>query len=118
MELAVCLPLLVLISLATIEACGMIYLKQSLKIAAYESARVAIVPGAELSNVQAQCDLVLGNRNIRGYALATNPPDPATVRGGEFLQVSVTAPCLPNSLIGGWFYQDRSFTEAVEVMVE
>ncbi|XZE53653.1 TadE/TadG family type IV pilus assembly protein [Planctomycetaceae bacterium SH139] len=117
-ELAVCLPLLVLISLATIEACAMIYLKQSLKIAAYEGARVGIVPGADPTNVLAQSDLILVNRDIADYGVTLARADPRSLQPGDFFRVSVSAPCTPNSLIGGWFYDDRQFTESVEVMAE
>ncbi len=44
-ELAVCMPVIVLVVLATIESCAMIFLQQSLSIAAYEGARVALAPG-------------------------------------------------------------------------
>jgi len=117
-ELAVCLPLLVLISLATVEACAMIYLKQSLKIAAYEGARVGMVPGADPTNVLAQSDLILVNRDIADYGVTLSPTDPSSLQPGDFFRVSVSAPCTPNSLIGGWFYDGRQFTESVEVMAE
>ena len=42
-ELAVCLPVIVLIVIATIEACSALFLKQSLTAAAYEGVRTAIV---------------------------------------------------------------------------
>jgi len=41
-ELAVCLPILVLLVLAMIESCTMIFLKQSLTVSAYEGIRKAI----------------------------------------------------------------------------
>lgn len=53
-ELAVCLPLLVLITLATIKACSMIFLKQTLIIAAFEGARIGMLPGSAALNVEAQ----------------------------------------------------------------
>lgn len=117
-ELSVCLPLLILIALATIEACGMIYLKQSLKIAAYEGSRVGLVDGAEVGNVLAQADLILANRNVQLYNVALIPGDPAALAPGDYLRVSVTAPCEANSLIGGWFFQSKSLSEHVEVVKE
>lgn len=117
-ELAICLPVLVLVTLATIEACTMIYLKESLKIAAYEAGRVGMVPGAEPENLKAQCDLLLSSRNVHGYTVTTEPPHPGRLAPGDFFRVSVSAPCVPNSVIGGWFYADRTFTESVEMMVE
>ncbi len=51
-ELAVSLPMLVGLAMATIETCRFLYIKQSVKIAAYECARLAIVPGAVEEDVQ------------------------------------------------------------------
>lgn len=117
-ELSVCLPLLVFIALATIEACAMIYLKQSLKIAAYESSRVGVVEGANSDNVNAQADLILATRNVSGYTIAMVPSDPASLQSGDYFRVSVSAPCVANSLIGGWFFQSKTLTEFVEVLKE
>lgn len=117
-ELAICLPMLVLVTLATIEACTMIYLKQSLKIAAYEAGRVGMVPGAEPENIQAQCDQLLSSRNVHGYTVMCDPPHPSRLAGGDFFRISVSAPCVGNSFLGGWFYEDRVVTESVEMMAE
>ena len=42
-ELAVCLPVVVLLVIATIEACSAMFLKQSLTVAAYEGVRTALI---------------------------------------------------------------------------
>src|SRR5262245_11435218 len=55
-ELAVCLPIVVLLVLATIEACSALFLKQSLTVAAYEGVRTAIEEGATSANVQTACN--------------------------------------------------------------
>lgn len=96
----------------------MIYLKQSLKIAAHEGARVGIVPGATPTNVLAHSDFILVNRNIADYSVALAPADPSSLQPGDFFCVSVSARCTPNSLIGGWFYDGRQFTETIEGMAE
>jgi hypothetical protein len=41
-ELAICLPLIVFLLLASLEACSMIFLDHSLTIASYEGVRLAI----------------------------------------------------------------------------
>ena len=117
-ELSVCLPLLVFISLATIESCAMIYLKQSLKIAAYESSRVGVVDGANMENVTAQADLILATRNVSNYSVEMTPSDPTNLQSGDYFRVSISAPCVSNSLIGGWFFQSKTLTEFVEVLKE
>jgi Flp pilus assembly protein TadG len=50
-ELAAVLPVFVLLLMGTIETCNMIFLQQSLKIAAYEGARITIVPATDLADV-------------------------------------------------------------------
>ena len=43
-ELAVCLPVIALLVLASIEACTMIFVQQGLETVAYETARFAVAP--------------------------------------------------------------------------
>ena len=57
-EIAVCLPIIVLLAFASIEACTMIYLKQSLTIAAYEGGRTAVTPGATSADGRYTIELV------------------------------------------------------------
>jgi hypothetical protein len=116
-ELAVCIPLLILLTVAAIEACAMIYLKQSATIAAYEGARVALIAGASRTNVIAQCNLILSERRVNG-ATVTVSPDPAVAPVNTFIAVTVTAPCAPNSPIAGSFFARRSVVGHVEMMKE
>jgi hypothetical protein len=114
-ELAVCLPLLVLVTLGTIEACAMLFLKQTLAIAAFEGARLGVVPGSESFNVEAQSQLILTDHAVQGYSISMEPADPRTLSSGDYMRVTVTAPCAPNSLIGGWFYTNTTFSESAEL---
>ena len=114
-ELAVCLPLLVTMTLATIEACAMIYLKQTLKVAAFEGARVGMITGSIALNVEAQSQLVLTDHGVVNSSISMTPNDPATLMDGDFFRVTVAAQCAPNSLIGGWFYSGKTFRESVEL---
>ncbi len=72
-ELAVCLPVLVLILLSTIEACVMLQLKQNVTITAYEAHRIGIMPGIEASAVQFQCEMLLDDRHITDYTITMDP---------------------------------------------
>lgn len=114
-ELAVCLPLLVVLTLATTEACAMIYLKQTLTIAAFEGARVGLLPGSAAPNVEAQSQLVLNDHNVTGCSISMLPTDPATLTSGDYFRVTVQAQCAPNSLMGGWFYVGKTFSESVDL---
>ncbi len=96
----------------------MIYLRQSLKIAAYECARLGIVPGATASTLQDQCDMILLSRNIRGYQLTCVPPDPTTLKYSDLFKVSVQIAAQDNAIVGTWFYRNKILNESVTIMAE
>jgi len=109
---------LVLILFGTIEACSMIYLNQSLKIAAYEGARVSLVPTSNSGNVEAAGNQVLNDRNIQGGTVAVAPSNFDTLPYGTFIAVNVSAPCESNTLFGAIFYAGRDISVTVEMMKE
>lgn len=117
-ELAVILPLFVLIVLGTIEACSMIFLQQSLELAAYEGARVALVPKSKTVNVEAGAKLILDGRRIKGYAVEITPSNFRDQPYGTFIRVRVTASCDANSFFASMFYQGRTLLGDVEMMKE
>lgn len=115
-EVALTLPLLVLVALATLDTCQVLYLKQSAKIAAYEGARISLIAGATPEDVELQCEEILDARFVEGYQIDV-PPLQGLVYGEKF-KVSVSVPADHNSLVSSWFYRGRVFTEQVVVMVE
>lgn len=117
-EFAICMPVFFLIATGTIETCRMIYLRQSMKLAAYECARVGIMPGVKPDVLQSQCDVILGGRSIRNYQLSCVPANPADLKFGELFKTTVTVPADDNSLIGTWFYQKLILSESVAIMAE
>jgi Flp pilus assembly protein TadG len=117
-ELAVCMPVIVLIVLATIEACAMIFLQQSLSVAAYEGARVALAPGAQSSNVAYQCQLILDDRDVNGATVIVNPGDIPGAAAGTWINVETSAPFSKNSLVGGWLFGNRTLTAVVQMVKE
>lgn len=58
MELALCLPLLTLLVLGSIELRNFIFLKQSMTAAAYEASREAVRPTATDARTQAVADAI------------------------------------------------------------
>ncbi len=117
-ELAVCLPVLVMLTLATIEACAMLFVQQTLKVTAFEGARVGIVPGSQASNVSFQCQSLLDDHGVDGYNIIMDPPDPSTLTQGDWFTVTVTATFAENSLVGGWLYADKLLTRSVALRSE
>ncbi len=117
-ELAVCLPVIVLLVLATIEACSALFLKQSLTVAAYEGVRAAISAGATTTEVQAACNQILTDRKIKGATITITPSNISALNPGEFIDVTVSAPCSSNSLVPATFYRGKTLTAKASMMME
>lgn len=98
-ELAICLPLMVIFTFSSIEMCSAIYLRQTLTIAAYEGARVACHPQGVTSDARNAAQRILTERRINGSSIATNPSNFDSVAKGTVIQVRVTAPVGANSLL-------------------
>ena len=117
-ELAVCLPVVVLLVLATIESCSALFLKQSLTVAAYEGVRTAIEKGTTTANVQTRCDQILADRRIQGAKVTINPANKAVMKPGDFIDVTVSAPCNSNSPVPTTFFRGRTLTAKASMMIE
>jgi hypothetical protein len=117
-ELAVCLPVVVLLVLATIEACTMIFLKQSLAVASYEGVRTALVKGATAADVRTACDQILRDRKIEGATVSVRPANIPALEPGDMVDVTVSAPCNLNSAIPIMFYKGRTLESTASMMIE
>ena len=117
-ELAVCLPVVVLLVIGTLEACSALFLKQSLTVAAYEGVRTALEEGATTTTVQAACNQVLTDRKIQGAKITITPSNIAALNPGDFIDVTVSAPCSPNSLVPAAFYKGRTLSATASMMIE
>ena len=117
-ELAVCLPVIVLLVLATIEACSMVFLKQSLTVAAYEGVRTAIADGATADSVMATCEQILKDRHVEDAKITVTPTDIAALSPGQYVDVTITAPCDANSIIPDMFYRGRKLSAGASMMIE
>jgi Flp pilus assembly protein TadG len=117
-EFAVCLPIIVLLVLGTIEACSMVFLKQALAVAAYEGARTAIIPGATVDQVKAASLQVLKDRKIDGGVVTVKPTNIDALNPGDFVDVTVSAPCNANSIVRNKFYKGRTLSSNASMMIE
>ena len=117
-EFALILPVFILIVLASIEACSMIFLQQSVEIIAYEGARVALVPGSDEGNVQGACQLMIDGRKIKGASVIVTPNDFETQPYGTFVAVNISVPADQNGLFPSWFYSGKHISGRVEMMKE
>lgn len=117
-EFAIAIPVFVLILLGTIESCTMIFLKQSLEIAAYEAARVSLIPKSTTSDVESAATALLSVRRINNFTISVTPSNFQTASYGTFIRVDVSAPCNSNSAFLPIFSNSRTLIGSVEMMKE
>ena len=98
-EFAVCLPVILLIVLGSIEAASMMFLRQALVQSAYEGAKVAIRNNGNNADANAAVQAVAAGRRIQQMTVTFDPADVSTVAQGETVTVTITAPGDTNSFI-------------------
>lgn len=117
-ELAVCLPLILILIMGTIQACSMYYLKQNLSVAAYEGIRKCVEHNASATDVETVCEQILADRRVAGGSISISPRNFGSRDAGTWITVSVTAPCISNSPVGSWFFNSNSLTGDATMMKE
>jgi len=111
-ELAVCLPVIVLLIFGSMQACDLIYLRHSITTAAYEGSLELSRHDATSASVKARIDQVLGFRGVSGGAASLQPAglDISELSPGEAVTVSVTAPVGNNLTLSGFFLMPSTLT--------
>jgi hypothetical protein len=117
-EFAVCLPLLMLLILGSIEATHGIFLKQALSAAAYEGIREGVYPGSTTTDARAKAENVLTARQIRGFTITFTPADVARAERGSSVIINVSAPVSLNSPFIGRVINDRLVTSRAVMVKE
>lgn len=117
-ELAVCLPLLVMLIMSSIHASSMIYLNQSLTVSAYEGVRSAIqVDGTDASSAAA-AQAILTSRGIQNPIVTITPSNVNQLARGTTIAVTVSAPADGNSAIPPGFYQGQTLSATCTMVRE
>lgn len=116
-EFAVCLPILVMLIFGSIEASAMIFLKQSLNVAAYEASREAIRDGRSNADARVKANAILASRGVVGFNITFPNGESFSAVRGDQIAAEVTAPSGPNSPLVGQFIRNRILNARV-VMVK
>lgn len=111
-EFALCLPVVVLLVLASIECCTMIFVQQTLETAAYETARFAASPGDTNALAVQRGTQVLSDRQVNGGQVAITPSAP---QRQDQIDVTVTAPFDQNRLFPQFFFGGQTLTADVSM---
>ena len=117
-EFAVVSPILVLLLFGTIEACRIIYLRQTLTIAAYEATRIALVPKSTSGQVIAAANNILTDRGVNDAVVTITPSSFSTAPIQSFIEVRVTAPANSNSLVKANFFAGKFLVGRCSMMKE
>lgn len=96
----------------------MIFLKQSLAVAAYEGSHRAIAPQATAAEVTAACTQILTDRNINGATITLIPSDLSAIAPGEYLEVRITASSDANAIVPLNFFSGQVLQSSAVVMKE
>lgn len=97
-ELAICLPLLSIVTLGSIEAANGIYVRQKLVSVAYDLARSAANRGDQDAVIAAKASELFKTYGIKGARFSFSPSNFATVKPGTPITVTVSAPMSRNSI--------------------
>lgn len=109
-ELAVCLPVIVLVAMGAIEGASMAFLRQTLVQSAYEGVKVAVRRGNDAANGQAAAQAVIDGRSLAGTTITFSPSDPDSASAGEPITITVTAPSDANSVLPFGPFQGKTVT--------
>ncbi|MEM1063500.1 MAG: TadE family protein, partial [Planctomycetota bacterium] len=82
-EFAVCLPVLLVLTFGMIEACTMMFLKQSLSIAAYEGAHTLVRPNATPAEAKKVVQAILTARRVEGATVSISPGNFTSLPEGD-----------------------------------
>ncbi len=103
-EFAVCIPLFVVLTIGAVEATDAIYLRNSLRVVAYEAVREAVKPAATNATATARGNTILAARNVQNGVITIVPADLSTAVGGDPIVVTVSAPANDNTIMPDWFF--------------
>jgi hypothetical protein len=107
-----------LLLLGMLEACTMIFLKQSLAVAAYEGAHTALTADATDSDVQRVCQAILDDRRVQGGTVEIIPGSLSLINEGEYLEVRVSAPTDANAILPVRFFRGMTLRSSARMMME
>lgn len=120
-ECALCLPLVFTLTVATIDLCSAMFIRESLTLAAYEGARIGIAKGNTNAEVTARIEEFLVERGVEfeaGNTVSFGSPDFNTADTLDNVTVTVSVPCTGNLLGPDLFFGDRQLTASITMRKE
>jgi len=101
-ELALCLPLFVLVVFSGIETADMVFLKESLKSATYEGGRAGAKWNSTNADITQRVNVLLDAKHVQNATLVIELPgnanDVSQLSRGEIFNISISAPAAENTV--------------------
>lgn len=120
-ETALCIPVIIILMLGTVEVSSRFYLKESLTIAAYEGARTGAKRRATKDDVINRVEDILAARNVSlgaSGSITVTPNDLSSLRTLDPFTVTVTAPSSGNCTMVFNGIADQDITGIVKMARE
>ncbi len=115
-EVAICLPILLMILFACYEMAHANMLLHATESSAYEGARVGIIPGATSEKIETAVGGVLRSVGINHFKIKVQPDK--IKADTESVKVEVTVPFRANTSIPSFFVKDPKFLGQCELSRE
>jgi len=106
-EVAICLPVLILILFGCYELARVNMILHATESAAYEGARTGIIPGATPEKIEQSAGFILRTVGINDFEIETVPP--IIERDTENVEVIVRVPVANNLSIPRLFVKEPTF---------
>jgi Flp pilus assembly protein TadG len=113
-ELAVCVPVLLILAIGTIETTDVIFLRQIAKTAAYEGVRSATAPGQTAATATNAANQSLQMRGITSALVSMTPTVTASTATGTEVTFTVKIPVGANSCLMQPYVLQRAGAYVVE----
>lgn len=117
MELAIGLPVVLILIFGSIETCSMVYVRQALAASAYEAARIAIRSDGSSAAAEAQGINVLVAHGIDTAEFVFTPAEVDGLDRGQQISVTASAPANSHSVIPLDYFAGMTLT-ATTVMIK
>ncbi len=115
-EVAICLPLLFLFLFASFELASANMLRHACESAAYEGARVGIVPGVTIAKIEDAVGFVMGSVGAANYDVTVTP---STIQANtQKVTVAVEADLRQNSIMSHLFIRNLRLRGSCELTRE
>lgn len=97
-EAALCIPLILILMLGTLEITSGLYLRESLSVCSFEACRTGTRRRSTAADVQARATEVLADRGVTGATVTITPSSFDALSSLDQFTVAISAPTAGNSI--------------------